>query len=65
MTLMPKLYFSELLRKAIEDAESLFDHPFKQYALFKDFETKVEERQVEGIPERFRATNMPRHTLEF
>jgi type I restriction enzyme, R subunit len=43
-------YFSELLRKAIEDAASLFDHPFKQYALFKDFEAKVEERQVEGVP---------------
>jgi type I restriction enzyme R subunit len=45
-------YFSELLRKAIDDAESLFDHPFKQYALFKDFEAKIEERQVEGIPRK-------------
>lgn len=45
-------YFSELLRKAIDDAESLFDHPFKQYALFKDFEAKIEERQVVGIPGR-------------
>lgn len=43
-------YFSELLRQAIEDAEALFEHPFKQYALFKDFEDKVESRAVEGIP---------------
>jgi len=44
-------YFSELLLKAIEEAESLFEHPFKQYAIFKDFEEKVGQREVEGIPE--------------
>ncbi len=43
-------YFSELLRKAIKDAAALFEHPFKQYALFKDFENAVEARSVEGIP---------------
>jgi type I restriction enzyme R subunit len=45
-------YFSELLLQAIEDAEALFEHPFKQYALFKDFEDRVDARMVEGIPER-------------
>ena len=43
-------YFSELLKKAIEDAEALFNHAFKQYALFKDFEERVEKRDVEGVP---------------
>ena len=45
-------YFSELLSQAIADAASLFEHPFKQYALFKDFEDRVDGRVVEGIPER-------------
>ena len=43
---------SELLKQAIAEAESLFDHPLKQYALFKAFEDKVSNRAVEGIPER-------------
>lgn len=43
-------YFSELLLLAIHEAESFFDHPFKQYALFKDFENEVNARQVKGIP---------------
>jgi type I restriction enzyme R subunit len=43
--------FSELLKEAIAEAEALFDHPLKQYALFKTFEEKLESRQVEGIPE--------------
>jgi len=43
--------FSELLKQAIAEAEALFDHPLKQYALFKAFEEKLEARQVEGIPE--------------
>jgi type I restriction enzyme R subunit len=42
--------FSELLKQAIAEAEALFDHPLKQYALFKSFEEKVEARDVEGIP---------------
>ncbi len=42
--------FSELLKQAIAEAEALFDHPLKQYALFKAFEEKVKERQVDGIP---------------
>jgi type I restriction enzyme, R subunit len=43
--------FSALLKQAIAEAEALFDHPLKQYALFKDLEEKVEARQVEGMPE--------------
>ena len=42
--------FSKLLRELIEQTESQFDHPMKQYMLFKEFEEKVEERDVEGIP---------------
>ncbi|WP_223479042.1 type I restriction endonuclease subunit R [Oricola indica] len=44
-------YFSELLRKAIEEADALFEHPFKQYALFKELEEQVANRSVSGIPE--------------
>lgn len=47
-----QVYFSELLRQAIAEAAALFEHPFKQYALFKDIEEKVDEREVDGIPER-------------
>ncbi len=36
--------FSELLKQAIAEAEALFDHPLKQYALFKAFEEKVQAR---------------------
>lgn len=45
--------FSKLLMKAIEEAESLFEHPNKQYALFKDFEDKVKSRQLDDIPDAF------------
>jgi len=44
-------YFSDLLRKAIEEANALFEHPFMQYALFKELDEKVSNRDVEGIPE--------------
>lgn len=43
--------FSELLKQAIAEADALFNHPLKQYALFKAFEDKVNNRSVEGIPE--------------
>ncbi|MEX8520920.1 MAG: type I restriction endonuclease subunit R [Leptothrix sp. (in: b-proteobacteria)] len=43
--------FGELLRQAIEEAEAMFDHPLKQYALFKAFEEKVAERQAPGVPD--------------
>ncbi len=42
---------SELLKEIIKAAEALFDHPAKQYALFKSFEEKVDNRDIEGIPE--------------
>src|SRR5690606_18219800 len=45
--------FSRLLKKIIEEAEALFDHPLKQYMLFREFEEKIEKREVEGIPDKF------------
>lgn len=44
-------YFSELLKRAIEEAQAMFDHPGKQYALFKDLEDQVANRKVEGVPD--------------
>ncbi|MDT8385679.1 MAG: HsdR family type I site-specific deoxyribonuclease [Gammaproteobacteria bacterium] len=46
---------SELLKEVIKEAEALFDHPLKQYALFKAFEEKVENREIEGIPSELEA----------
>lgn len=43
--------FSRLLRMAIEEAEKLFDHPLKQYLLFREFEEKVEARKLSDIPD--------------
>jgi type I restriction enzyme, R subunit len=43
--------FGELLRLAIAEAEAMFDHPLKQYALFKEFEEKMAERQAPGLPD--------------
>ena len=43
--------FGELLRQAIAEAEAMFDHPLKQYALFKSFEQQVEARVTPGTPE--------------
>jgi type I restriction enzyme R subunit len=45
--------FSALLRKAIQEAEQLFDHPLKQYLLFHEFEEKVKARQLDEIPDVF------------
>ena len=45
--------FSKLLRKAIEDAEKLFDHPMKQYMLFQEFAEQVEQRKLNDIPDVF------------
>lgn len=44
---------SELLKDAISEAEAQFDHPFKQYVLFKDLEEKVSKRDVDGVPNEF------------
>ncbi|EII3093923.1 type I restriction endonuclease subunit R [Vibrio cholerae] len=43
-------YFSNLLKKAIEQAKEMFDAPVKQYLLFAEFEQQVKERNVAGIP---------------
>jgi type I restriction enzyme, R subunit len=43
-------HFSELLKAAIAEASALFDHPLKQYALFKDVEERVADRKVDGTP---------------
>lgn len=45
--------FSKLLLKAIEEAEALFDHPLKQYMLFREFEEQVDERKTPDIPNVF------------
>ncbi|KVG26713.1 type I restriction endonuclease subunit R [Burkholderia ubonensis] len=42
--------FAELLKQAIAEAEAMFDHPLKQYALFEKFAEQVEAREVEGVP---------------
>jgi type I restriction enzyme R subunit len=43
--------FSELLKNAIAQAEAMFDHPRKQYALFKEFERDVDMRVTPGMPD--------------
>ncbi|WP_445369079.1 type I restriction endonuclease subunit R [Methylomonas sp. BW4-1] len=48
--------FSELLDQAIRDAEAMFEHPFKQYVLFRDLEEKLAEREVPDTPDPL-ATN--------
>jgi type I restriction enzyme R subunit len=46
-------YFSNLLKKAIEDAKAMFDAPIKQYILFADFEQAVIDRKVADVPSTF------------
>jgi type I restriction enzyme R subunit len=43
--------FSELLKKAIAQAEAMFEHPLKQYMLFVEFEEKVAERKIDDMPD--------------
>lgn len=47
-------HFSELLKNAIEEAAAMFEHPFKQYALFEDLEQKVANREIDEVPEVFK-----------
>lgn len=54
--------FGELLRQAIAEAEAMFDHPLRQYALFKEFEQKVEAREVPGVPS---ALTESRHAMAY
>jgi type I restriction enzyme R subunit len=49
-------YFSNLLKKAIEEAKAMFDAPVKQYILFADFEQEVKERKVADMPTVFTDT---------
>jgi type I restriction enzyme, R subunit len=42
--------FGELLRQAIAEAEAMFDHPLKQYALFKSFEEQLKSGATPGVP---------------
>jgi type I restriction enzyme, R subunit len=42
--------FADLLKQAIAEAEAMFDHPLKQYALFKEFEQKLQVRHTPGVP---------------
>ena len=43
--------FGELLRQAIAEAQAMFDHPLKQYALFKSFEEKLDARAIPDMPD--------------
>lgn len=45
--------FSELLKDAIAAAEAMFDHPGKQYTMFKNLEEQVKARNTPGVPDRF------------
>ncbi|MCK5592035.1 MAG: type I restriction endonuclease subunit R, partial [Candidatus Pacebacteria bacterium] len=45
-----QIYFSELLKLAIQEAEALFEHPFKQFALFDELEQKAQKREIDDIP---------------
>lgn len=45
--------FSKLLRQAIEEVEKLFDHPLKQYMLFREFEEQLQDRRLDDIPDAF------------
>lgn len=45
--------FSTLLRQAIEEAEKLFEHPLKQYMLFREFEEQLQDRRLNEIPDAF------------
>jgi type I restriction enzyme, R subunit len=45
-----QVVFSEDLKQAIAEAEALFDHPYKQYILFKEFEDKVAARELADMP---------------
>jgi type I restriction enzyme, R subunit len=42
--------FSKLLEEAIAEAEAMFDHPLKQYALLKKFESDLETMRLDLIP---------------
>ncbi len=43
--------FGALLKQAIAEAEAMFDHPLRQFALFQEFEQKLESRATPGVPD--------------
>jgi len=43
-------FFSKLLEEAIAEAEAMFDHPLKQYALLKKFESDLGTKRLNLIP---------------
>ena len=47
-------YFSQLLKEAIAKAEEMFNHPYKQFALFQEFEERLRARRIPEIPEVLR-----------
>ncbi|CAN5883266.1 HsdR family type I site-specific deoxyribonuclease [soil metagenome] len=51
-----QLHFSALLRQAIAEADALFEHPFRQYALFREVEEQVRSGAVEGSPRELDAS---------
>lgn len=46
--------FSELLKEAICEAEALFDYPYKQYILFEELDEKLQNRDIQDVPEALR-----------
>ncbi len=57
--------FSELLKQAIAEAAAMFNHPYKQYMLFKDFEQKVSDRTLETVPDSFGSNKHAKPTTAF
>ena len=51
--------FSELLQQAIRETEAMFEHPFKQYVLFKDLEEKLESATCQERPIAWLQIPMP------
>lgn len=41
------------MKQAIAEAEALFAHPLKQYALLKKFEDLIEKHEIDGVPDAF------------
>jgi type I restriction enzyme R subunit len=45
--------FAALLKQTIAQAEAMFEHPVRQYAVFRAFETQVAARTMDGMPDAF------------
>lgn len=44
-------YFSQLLKEATAKAEEMFNHPYKQFALFQEFQEHLRQRRMPDIPD--------------